>query len=531
MKRSFHPVLFAVLPVLSQLGTNVESVGLRFAIRPLAVLLLIALSLWYVLYRAYRSWEQAAVVTSISISVISVYGYVHTLVINLLPSWGENPVVAHAVLSVCAVGLLLLVAWLVRREPASATRLNSTMNLVVAAALIYPVVKIVDHELRGVRSWPSGAGPLPAAQPIQAARRPEHLPDIYYIVLDGYGRADVLRDLYGYDNQPFLDFLEQSGFFVAEQSRSNYGVTHLSLAASLNMQYLDDLAIAMGPESADHRPVAQLVTNSRVVASLSDLGYRTVAGETGYRRTEMRGVDFFIRQPRNAVNPFEALLIEESMLRSPLDVAAELGVARWYPGYRSHEQLIRLWLEQLTEMASMPSPKFVFVHIFAPHPPFVFDAVGRSRPQHSGFSTHDGSRFPGTAEEYREGYVGQITYLNQRLREVVQVLLSDSAVRPIVVLQGDHGPGMMTNWEVPAETDLRERMGIMNAILPPAGVQTALYDDMTPVNTFRVVLDALFDTGTGPLPDRSYFSSWRWPYDFIPYEPSDSVVERRLPPR
>ncbi len=64
------------------------------------------------------------------------------------------------------------------------------------------------------------------------------LPDIYYIILDEYGREDKLRDEFGYDNTPFLRELTKRGFFVAKHSRSNYLQTDLSLTSSLNMRYL-----------------------------------------------------------------------------------------------------------------------------------------------------------------------------------------------------------------------------------------------------------------------------------------------------
>ena len=31
-------------------------------------------------------------------------------------------------------------------------------------------------------------------------------PDIYYIILDGYARLDILENLYGYDNSDFLNY-------------------------------------------------------------------------------------------------------------------------------------------------------------------------------------------------------------------------------------------------------------------------------------------------------------------------------------
>jgi hypothetical protein len=47
-------------------------------------------------------------------------------------------------------------------------------------------------------------------------------PDIYYIIVDGYARADVLREYYEFDNSEFLNGLEKRGFTVNDSSRANY---------------------------------------------------------------------------------------------------------------------------------------------------------------------------------------------------------------------------------------------------------------------------------------------------------------------
>jgi len=70
-------------------------------------------------------------------------------------------------------------------------------------------------------------------------------PDICYIILDGYGRADMLQSVYGFDNSEFINALEQRGLVVENGSQSYYPRTILSLASSLNMQYLDTMSKAM----------------------------------------------------------------------------------------------------------------------------------------------------------------------------------------------------------------------------------------------------------------------------------------------
>jgi hypothetical protein len=84
------------------------------------------------------------------------------------------------------------------------------------------------------------------------------------------------------------------------------------------------------------------------------------------------------------------------------------------------------------------------------------------------------------------------------------------------VIQGDHGPGSRLDWEVPERSDLRERMGILNAYYAPLA-ERALYPSITPVNSFRVVLNQYFGFDLPLLPDRSYLSSWRAPYRFVEY--------------
>ena len=65
----------------------------------------------------------------------------------------------------------------------------------------------------------------------------KHKPNVYYILLDGYGRQDILHEIMNYDNEPFLKKLEDFGFVVGRKARSNYHFTGASLSATMNMSY------------------------------------------------------------------------------------------------------------------------------------------------------------------------------------------------------------------------------------------------------------------------------------------------------
>ena len=128
-----------------------------------------------------------------------------------------------------------------------------------------------------------------------------------------------------------------------------------------------------------------------------------------------------------------------------------------------------------------------------------------------------------TREEYQQGYAAQLQYINRRVLRAVDNILRQSARRPIIIIQGDHGSRLNVDWESESKTDLREPFSILNAYLVPPQVRSKLYDTITPVNSFRVVLSSMFGAHYPLLPDRSYFSLPNLPMAF--HDVTNSIGE------
>jgi hypothetical protein len=147
----------------------------------------------------------------------------------------------------------------------------------------------------------------------------------------------------------------------------------------------------------------------------------------------------------------------------------------------------------LEEISTNPTPKFVFAHIIAPHNPYIFNV--------------DGTFIPWQTQN-KEAYINQLTYVNQRMIPILKKIIEKSDTPPIIIVQGDHGA---TEVEY---TPLR--VMILNAYYLPDGGGEMLYSTITPINSFRVVLDHYFGGDYGLLEDISYNSKSR--EDYLDFE-------------
>ena len=335
-------------------------------------------------------------------------------------------------------------------------------------------------------------------------------PDIYYIILDGYGRSDILDSLYHLDNSSFYSFLTRKGFYIADQSHTNYIQTPLSLASSLNSMYLDPLASEVGDQSGNKAPLAAMIEDNRLFRQLHDRRYAVVTFSTGFDLTDIKTSDVYLSPP-GALDAFQNAFLSTT----PLPLFLDLPFLK--SQYQLHRESILYNLDHLGDLTNISGPKMVFCHILAPHPPFVFGANGEQVQPVGGFDLSDGSSYVArtSQSDYAEGYRNQLIFVTARVELMISQLLARSPTPPVIIIQGDHGPGSRLDWASAQNTYLPERLSILNAYYFPDQDYSLLYPSITPVNSFRVVLSQYFGLNLQLLPDHSYFSTLASPYAFI----------------
>ncbi len=332
-------------------------------------------------------------------------------------------------------------------------------------------------------------------------------PDIYVILADGHARADVLRDYFGYDS-PLTASLERRGFQVAARSRTNYALTSQVIATMFNMRPLDEVA-SLRPLLAGTatRPagamIREAINDGPVLERLRTEGYELTATASSFGEPTLREVDHWI--DTGQLNEFEINFLRRTLFRPLLRALAPDLVSAHYRS-RTIDTLHAVTVAAATRPGR---PKFVFVHIPAPHPPWVFNGDGSPRTiadVEQIYAETTASTGLDT-ETLKRAYVGQVKWLDKQMLVTIDGILAASAAPPVIIVLGDHG-----SWVGADGGDIRRRFRVLFAARLPDGA--SIYpDDVALVETFPILFDHLFG---GSTPTHHDAPSWmfRVPAEF-----------------
>jgi hypothetical protein len=171
-------------------------------------------------------------------------------------------------------------------------------------------------------------------------------------------------------------------------------------------------------------------------------------------------------------------------------------------------------------------PTFVLAHVLVPHDPILIDAEGRCIGG-LGYPVGEESS-EGAWEEFKAGYSGYVTFLNNRLLEIFDRQKATNPNPLIFVVQADEGPFPKAyreaiaaangdfkktddptfDWREASDAQLSMKFGILNALyLGDSDGPEALPEvpeTLTPVNNWRLIFGRLEGKAHPLLPDRHF---------------------------
>lgn len=518
-----HPIAFALYPVCFLYSGNKELFDISTTLAPAAICVAVAGVLWCLSRPFLSSWSRAAVVTSALLMATFSYSAVVRSVSSLAE--GQESDFWSKLVGGCLLAVVVAVVYALRSVE-NLGKANYVLNVVSLLLVAAPLFQVA--------LWTAGAASYASELPDRTEFNRDTLPtqavggpDIYYFVLDGYAREDVLRATYEFDNSGMIESLRELGFTVPNKAVANYPFTLVSVNSSLNFSYLQDLFGSGLASADDHRYLRDLMEDSRIVRLLKSANYRIVTYESEYWGANIGNVDTNLKEWW-----FPSLFSVGILQMTPVpDLLEAAGYSVLYDMHRIRTEYP---FEHIQDAIDLPGPKFVYAHTFFAHPPFVFGPNGERVSYSTDYSWDDGARpledASSARETYNDGYRAQITYLNKRVVEAVRQILSHSEREPIIIMHGDHGPDARYDYESLENTDLAERYSIFYAAHLPDGGGEKIYESLSPVNGLRIVLNEYFDANYELLEDHSFFAPQSRPYDYQPIPGIPSPVVADDPP-
>jgi hypothetical protein len=467
---------FALAPFLGFISDNRhELVGGRRVLLYGTVMVVVAVAALFVALAVSRGRDADRLGACIAIVLVAFFNYY-----RLFDTTSPIPKPA-----------LQLALWLVLTSALVVLMWNlSQYRLVTQFALLLGVFLCIGAAVTYLLDRPESVEPNSAAATPTGDATAVQPSNVYFFVLDAYGRADQLDSIFGHDNTDFLAQLRDDGFTIGEESYSSYMKTLLAVPAIMEMDYPAD------DESGLPGGILQLQEEYRgdnaTVERLKSMGYTYIFSSPGifdWSRCDERA-DRCIEPSGQGIELDE---VDRSLIRvTPIGALIPAREPLTDPLYV---------LDELDELdPPVEEPFFLFAHILSPHGPQRYEADCGLR---DSLMNPSDPPTPSDLEAFRMDLV----CLNEQILSAVDRILERDP-DAIIVLLGDHGSDTTTDYGKPllewSDDGLREMLAPLDAIRLPAGCETPRKGSRSIVNTFRIVFGCIEDRPVEYLDGRAF---------------------------
>jgi hypothetical protein len=503
---AIHPIFFTIFPILLIITSNFNEVVFQDAAFSLLIVVGITMISWVFLNLFLKNRLKSGLFISLGLILFFSYGHFVRTISQIGIDASALPF-SHTTYAVPFYGIMLIVGIFgiikIKKYLKDVTIFANIIGVVIIVMLL---PNVVSYSLEN-----SNFDVVNNEIDYRILHQPElnQKLNIYYIIVDEYTSDEILLEIYNYDNHEFLTELTQRGFHIPTNSYTNYVTSPLAISSSLNMFYFDDGKI--NPTLDDRN---EFYNNNQLMQILKSLDYTIINMSLDYGYPEI--ADHHLCAPSMFVNQFHNTLIDGSL---------------WHPFSKyfvtagdPQRDRVNCKFSELSNLEnSFDTPFFVFAHIMSPHPPYLFGPNGES-------SNPEFLAIGAASWDNKSGYVNQVQYINKKIIETVDKILLESDSAPVIIIQGDHGTptqlgGGGLRWNNINDDSIRERTSIFNAYYFPNVNSEIIYDGITPVNSFRIVLNHYLNGNYELLEDKIYFSTYS---DMLNFTDVTNIVS---PPR
>lgn len=473
-----------MFPIIFLFSNNINT-PTEEIIFPIIVTLLITFVMWVILKKVLKNQNKSTIIITVGIILFFSYGHLFEVLNSNYPSFFIFYI--HLSLLILYLSIFGLFSFFIIRGKWNFNNLVKILNAVGITLVIFPIIVIGQFFIIDSN--------YDLEQNIYEKNENlsiDKLPDVYYIIPDAYAGSKALKKVFNYDNSDFQNFLYEKGFNISEESYSNYMATRFSIPSTLNMKYLNYIYNDTKSVNFMDRELYKVSHNPEVISKFKSLGYNTYVIESGVLSwdtptSNIKNADYRLCNTTNILGTeFMSILIQTTVINP---VQAKLFA-------KDHRDKILCGFSELNKLSeNSDSPKFVLVHIMAPHPPYVFGSNGeelnpKNLKQNDIENNYDG-----------DFYLGQLEFVNLMMKESINKILSTKN-SPIIIIESDHG--LKEKYFEDEKSVFLGHFNNFKAYYFPNIGKNPEFEESMPVNSFRILFNIYFNEDYEILENKIY---------------------------
>ena len=478
LKNIYHPFLFAIYPLMYIALTLKEPYKINsFIYLLILIVVLIAISFtlvikiskypdrWFILLTFFLIWF---------FSYNSLQSLFRFKLFGLM-IWSHSYFIPLWILMLCLCSIPIL------RIKTRTPNIHLFLNITGLLLFLITLSNYVLTQKPNYDKWE----PKEQVEILQHIKSINKYPDIYYIIVDAYAGETELRSELGFDNSTFIFFLKSKGFFIPSKSYSNYSTTFLTVVSCLNMNYVPLLEGKSDSSNCEYKPtsIANAIGNNMVTKMLKSVGYKYLDLSIWH---DLIKIDDFQLNYQSSIDQYILAVVNMTPFSKPIARNFLVGIKKTEGDLHKIDALLSFHGSEV--------PVFSYVHLSVTHDPYVFSQNGIKLSNWTLINQSTGDK---------NLYIDQVKCANMWIMKIVDTLLSISKRPPIIIIQGDHGPALLTD----PDRNLRLRMSNLSAYYVPENFRKQLNDTISSVNSFRLVFNSVFGTNLKILPNKHYYYS------------------------
>ena len=462
------PTLLAVYFIILRYNDNLDELTFADLLHPFAVILPFVLFFSFIMKLIIKNNTKSVLISSFLIMLFFVYIPLHNALYEF--QIGRHMILLP-IISICSlIGIIFFI-----KSKKNFENLLKITSIPVLVLIIFNIGEISFYS--DIYSYSVNDNLIQFFSIDKKDYR-----DVYHIILDEHASMAALQQYLNYNNSKFDNSLQNMGFFIPEESFSNYLPSAISIPSILNMDYTDyDFQWGQKEESV---LLDKMMSNNVVTKIFEKNGYEIIYF---YNELDMKPtIDSSNELCNNSIGGAQFLTF--ILDNTPIIFVKNLIDPGNYAEIAENRLCVFNELKSLDKKFS--HPMFVYAHILSPHSPYVFSSDGNIVPY----------KKPIPLDELDSLYLSQLEYIDSLVLELVEVLLAKEP-QPIIIIQSDHGK------DGDLDTNKGIRQSFSNFIayyFPDVELKQINYPLLISVNSFRILFNNNFGTDYELLENKMY---------------------------